>query len=195
MDSDLDHDGNTTVTQLLKQMRMLNIRFPKVIVNFFLNILNVSDLQDADCEHEFVKKMKLANIRPSDKLSFSKLQSFHHIFNRCPMSTAQTNNNSQNFKDAISSNFAAFNPVKKGYGIEEPPANPPPTVFDSYSKEEKKHVQSLLRQIHTRIEEKFKDYRRAFRHFDVNFDGKLTFQEFIAGCEFSGIHMSIKDFK
>lgn len=53
----------------------------------------------------------------------------------------------------------------------------------------------MLRGIHSRIEEKFKDYRRAFRHFDINFDGGLSFQEFIAGCEFSGINLTIQDFR
>lgn len=82
-----------------------------------------------------------------------------------------------------------------GYAFDNSPSNVSPTVFETYTKEQRKHVQTVLRQIHQRIEEKFKDYRRAFRHFDVNFDGMLTFQEFIAGCEFSGIHLSIKDFK
>lgn len=53
----------------------------------------------------------------------------------------------------------------------------------------------MLKGIHCRIEEKFRDYRRAFRHFDVNFDGSLSFQEFIAGCEFSGINLTIQDYK
>lgn len=196
MESELDDQGNTTVGQLLEQMRDLKIRFPKVIINFFLNILSQKDQFEVSSDAEFIKSIKVSQIKPTDKLSFNKLQSFHQIFNRCPMYTAQTSNNSQNFKDAISSNFQNFNADKKlgiGYAIDNSPSTASPAVFQAYSAEEKKHIQNIIRQIHSRIEEKFKDYRRAFRHFDVNFDGQLSFQEFIAGCEFSGIHLGIKD--
>ena len=36
---------------------------------------------------------------------------------------------------------------------------------------ENSEIQQLLRQIHQRFEQKFKDYRIAFRNFDFNFDG------------------------
>lgn len=52
-----------------------------------------------------------------------------------------------------------------------------------------------MRHIHLRIEEKFRDYRKAFRSFDVNFDGVLTFQEFCEGCELSGINLPVSEFK
>ena len=30
-----------------------------------------------------------------------------------------------------------------------------------------------------RFEQKFKDYRKAFRQFDFNFDGEIEFNEFV----------------
>ena len=45
-----------------------------------------------------------------------------------------------------------------------------------------------------RFEQKFKDYRIAFRHFDLNFDGKIEFQEFVQGLEFCGIAMPLEDY-
>ena len=53
----------------------------------------------------------------------------------------------------------------------------------------------MLKQIHSRIEQKFKDYRNAFRHFDLNFDSQLSFEEFVVQSEFIGVSMSINDFK
>ena len=57
------------------------------------------------------------------------------------------------------------------------------------------HVQGLLRQIHLRFEQKFKDYRRAFRNFDINFDGHIEFEEFVQGLEFCGIAMPLEDYR
>lgn len=56
-------------------------------------------------------------------------------------------------------------------------------------------MQQLLRIIHHRFEQKFKDYRQAFRSFDINYDGMLEFQEFVQGLQFCGIAMSYKDFR
>ena len=39
----------------------------------------------------------------------------------------------------------------------------------------------LMRFVHLRIEEKFKDFRHAFRSIDKNFDRQLTFKEFMSG--------------
>ena len=49
--------------------------------------------------------------------------------------------------------------------------------------------------IHIRIEEKFGEYRKAFRAFDLNKDNDLSFDEFVSGCEFCGIRLSVHDFK
>lgn len=45
-----------------------------------------------------------------------------------------------------------------------------------------------------RFEQKFKDYRKAFRAFDINFDGQLEFHEFVQGLEFCGIQMPLDDY-
>ena len=64
-----------------------------------------------------------------------------------------------------------------------------------HSSADKEVTQKLIQTIHQRVEEKFGDYRKAFRALDKNFDGSLSFQEFVSGCEFSGIKMTINDFK
>ena len=56
-------------------------------------------------------------------------------------------------------------------------------------------MQQLLRVIHHRFEQKFKDYRQAFRCFDINFDGDLEFQEFVQGLQFCGIAMPYSDYR
>lgn len=40
-----------------------------------------------------------------------------------------------------------------------------------YTIKEKLHLQRVLKRIHSRIEEKFTNFREAFRAFDVNLDG------------------------
>ena len=110
------------------------------------------------------------------------------------MFTALDGISSNNFQNALKSNFYNFNPnqvANLGYGLESEKDSQTKNQIDNYTEEEKTHVQNVLSGIHQRIEEKFRDYRRAFRHFDINFDGSLSFQEFIAGCEYSGINLSI----
>lgn len=43
--------------------------------------------------------------------------------------------------------------------------------------------------------EKFKGFRQGFRSFDKNFDGSLSFSEFIAGMNEIGIELSVIDFR
>jgi Ca2+-binding EF-hand superfamily protein len=45
-----------------------------------------------------------------------------------------------------------------------------------------------------RIEEKFKNFRIAFRSFDKNYDGNLSFKEFMNGLENIGIRLNLEDF-
>ena len=90
MASNLDVNGDTTTGPLLRKLRERNIRYPRIVMSFFLNILNCTDVfrdTDYDDNKAFVKQAKESNIKASDKLSFQKLQSFQHIFNKCPMYT------------------------------------------------------------------------------------------------------------
>ena len=59
----------------------------------------------------------------------------------------------------------------------------------------KAKLQQLLRIIHHRFEQKFRDYRQAFRSFDVNYDGQLEFQEFVQGLQFCNIAMPYHDYR
>jgi len=63
-------------------------------------------------------------------------------------------------------------------------------VNDDYQR-----LDRLLRYVHVRIEEKFKDFRHAFRSFDKNFDGGLNFKEFITGMEGIGVKFKISDYR
>ncbi len=56
-------------------------------------------------------------------------------------------------------------------------------------------VDKLLKYVHARIEEKFKDFRHAFRNFDKNFDGGLNFKEFITGMESIGVKLKLADYR
>lgn len=63
-------------------------------------------------------------------------------------------------------------------------------LFDDYSR-----LDRLFKYVHVRIEEKFKDFRHAFRSFDKNFDGGLNFKEFITGMEGIGMKLKISDYR
>jgi len=56
-------------------------------------------------------------------------------------------------------------------------------------------LEKLLKIIHARIEEKFRDYRTAFRNIDKDFGGSLEFKEFITSFEEMGICLKVADFK
>ena len=57
------------------------------------------------------------------------------------------------------------------------------------------HLNKLLQHVHARVEEKFKDFRHAFRFFDKNFDGGLNFKEFITGMEGIGVKLKLADYR
>jgi len=65
----------------------------------------------------------------------------------------------------------------------------------NHDEEDLDRTYELIRLIHARMEEKFKDYRMAFRSFDCNFDGSISFKEFMIGLENMGVKLSYEDFK
>lgn len=193
----LNARSETTLKELLESIQERGLRYPPLILNFFLNVLNVKDMFDDNAPPASFAQ-EVANqkgFNGQDRVSFKKLQSLEWIYNHCPMLTSYFYNNSDNFKNAISMN--AFTDVDslKGKGRTQKSKYQPKLMMDAYSPEQRKHIQQLLKQIHIRIEEKFSDYRSAFRSIDQNFDGGLSFQEFVAGCEFSGIQLPIKDYR
>lgn len=56
-------------------------------------------------------------------------------------------------------------------------------------------LEKLLKIIHARVEEKFRDYRTAFRNIDKDYGGYLEFKEFIVSLEEMGICLKVTDFK
>lgn len=56
-------------------------------------------------------------------------------------------------------------------------------------------MEKLLKIIHARIEEKYRDYRTAFRAIDKDFGGQLEFKEFMLTFEEMGIKLRLSDFK
>ena len=60
---------------------------------------------------------------------------------------------------------------------------------------EMKRLDHVFQQINLRMYEKFKGFRQGFRTFDKNFDGQLTFAEFVAGMNEMGVHLSVVDFR
>lgn len=105
-----------------------------------------------------------------DKLSYIKLKAFLNIYNGCPARLKGDSNNSDAFKRSVEhlKNF-------------------------SYICKDK--TEKIIRFVHIRLEEKFKDYRHAFRSFDTNYNGTLSFKEFITGMENIGIRLELEDFK
>ena len=56
-------------------------------------------------------------------------------------------------------------------------------------------VEKLLKIFHARIEEKYRDFRTAFRAIDKDFGGQLEFKEFVMTFEEMGIKLRLSDFK
>ena len=54
---------------------------------------------------------------------------------------------------------------------------------------------SLIKLIHLKIEEKYKNYRDAFRAFDSDFSGKIGFKEVVEGLEAMGILLELDNMK
>jgi len=56
-------------------------------------------------------------------------------------------------------------------------------------------LEKLMKMIHIRIEEKYRDFRSAFRAIDKDFGGHLEFKEFMMALEEIGIKLRLSDFK
>ena len=54
IESDLDANGNTTIGQVTEIIQKFNMSFPTAIYNFFMNILQVDDVFDANSHQSFV---------------------------------------------------------------------------------------------------------------------------------------------
>lgn len=59
--------------------------------------------------------------------------------------------------------------------------------------QDKRGVRNLLEILDLKINERFTALADAFRIFDKNFDGRITFKEFIEGINFLGCDFSIGD--
>lgn len=56
-------------------------------------------------------------------------------------------------------------------------------------------LERLLKLVHQRIEEKYRDFRQAFRAMDKEFGGHLEFKQFMIAFEEIGIKLRLSDFK
>jgi len=57
------------------------------------------------------------------------------------------------------------------------------------------HLASLMKLIHTKIDEKFKNYKSAFRAFDNDYSGQIGFTELVEGLEMMGILLELDHMK
>lgn len=107
---ELNSRSETTLKELLESIHERGLRYPPLILNFFLNVLNVNDMFDDNTPPAGFVQEVAANHRGfngQDRLAFKKLQSLEWIYNHCPMLTSYFYNNSDNFKNAISMNAFA----------------------------------------------------------------------------------------
>ena len=55
------------------------------------------------------------------------------------------------------------------------------------------HLRNILASVWVRIQERFKNFSPAFRWFDVNFNNRVSFNEFIIGMEALKVKLPSKD--
>ena len=135
-------------------MHEFSLRLPKIILNFFINILNERDVFTDGNGRHFMNEAKVSQINADDVLSIHKLQSFEHVFNRCPIMTAGTMSNSQNIKNALqlddmNSVYGGLEDIRDSQYNQEASevasVDMAPIAFENYTEEEKRHVQALFR--------------------------------------------------
>ena len=102
MDVDTDQDGIVTIQDLVQEIHKQKQIFPMPIFNFFINVLRETKIPEYNLDHSF-EKHRRTSIKSSalNRLSLLKLNSVIQIFNRCPMFTHGSTNNSNNFKNSV----------------------------------------------------------------------------------------------
>lgn len=161
-------------------MQERELKYRPEVLSFFFNVLNVKDVYSSDVRILQAQQSSRC-INPDDVLSFKKLQSLQQIYANCPLLTGDKRNNSKLIRDSL------FNDRSDEIFQQH-------SVKSKWTVKEKMHLQKVLKRIHQRIEEKFGDYRQAFKAFDTNQDGTLSLEEFVSCCELQGIQLPIQDF-
>ena len=101
-----------------------------------------------------------------DVVSYKKFMQIFKIFSNLPIVKRSQSNNSDCFKSSQ----------------------------DLYSEKDLKvasQLKPIFRLLHNKIEEHFKNYREAFRKFDVNHNNKITFADFAKGLEGMGVTLNL----
>ncbi|CDW76178.1 ef hand family protein [Stylonychia lemnae] len=141
----------------------------------YLNVLSNQGKRYQDSFFgEFLRLIRTSTVQNNQEnevyLSYAKLMSIIDIFLQYPARSVKESNNSQNVKNTLE--------------------------FESeMALTSEEDLNRLLKHVHLRIEEKFKSFRDAFRAIDQNFDGSLSFKEFIEGLENFGIQYTLGDFR
>lgn len=181
MDCEMDEKGEISLKELVEKIHEMEQKYTPTILNFFLNLLKTKEVFDNS--HGRVLPITNPKHQPEDRLSIYRLYSVEQILYK--VSTFPDRNCSKAFKNTYMNN--AYDDI--------PDYKEQPSYCYDLTEAHKERVKKMIRVIHVRIEEKFGEYRKAFRHFDINKDNDLSFEEFVYGCEFCGICMPIQDFK
>jgi len=84
MDCDNNQDGLVTIKEFISEIQSSNLLVPRPTLNFFINSMKTSN-----------------DLTSATELSLVKLNSIITIFNRCPMQTQGSRNDSLKFKKSI----------------------------------------------------------------------------------------------
>jgi Ca2+-binding EF-hand superfamily protein len=67
------------------------------------------------------------------------------------------------------------------------------TAEPNYDSKEQLHLQRMLDLCWVRIQDRFKKLSPAYRFFDINFNNRVSFNEFILGMENLKVKLSSRD--
>lgn len=156
--------------EFLDKIKAHNYSFPK---SFFKGLLNdiqanpqrsQSPLKNKNIE---LLQSKSESLLPTDeKISFKKFKEVYKIFCNLPICKRSQSNNSDMFKQSQDQY------VEHNDNIQD-------------------NIKPIFRLLHSKIEEHFKNYRNAFRKFDIDHDGKIDFGEFALGLDNIGISLNV----